>query len=191
MSDLPRGIPSKCSLLDLPLRLRLRLYASLCVLGHPSHPLFINLGNAGAPDHNHYRHRFINTYRLLLTCKTVYNELSLLVNGFNHFSIRLDDHGSFGALRHLRPRALRAIRNLTIHVHVSSCGLGDKCGSYLYPWERAYDDYDKLNKPLSLVDAGARVRQTSSPYHIGCELIARRPRSVKGCPLGTGSSVLT
>jgi hypothetical protein len=187
MADIEAATSSECPFLDLPRRLRLRVYSLLCVLGHPRFSNFINLSSAGAPDRNHNGQRFINTHRLLLTCKTVYNELVPLVYGFNHFFIRLDDHGSFGALRRLRPSTLCAMRNLTIHINVSSCGLGDRCGSYLYPWERHYDDYDKLNKPLSLRDAGARVRQTSSSssYNTGSELTTRRPRSVNGCPFGT------
>lgn len=123
------------SFLDLPQRLRLWIYMlATGPLGRPIVPIFINLGNLGAPEHNHHaRLKFIDTYSLFLTSKKVYHEVSRLVYAFNQVFARPDERGSFFMLRRLRPHSIRSIQLLTIHVNVLSCGLADRCASTLYP----------------------------------------------------------
>jgi hypothetical protein len=151
----------KCPFLDVPYKIRSRIYLTVGILGNLRHPKFINLSNVGAPDHNHDRWKFVNTYRLLLTCKTVYREVLRLVYRFNKFFARPDDHGSLAVLYRLRPNMLCFLLSLTIHVNVSSCGLADQCVDFLYPWRRYQYDYDKLAEPLCLSKEPDRVWEAS------------------------------
>jgi hypothetical protein len=157
---------STSAFMRLPRRIRLQICFYVGILGHPRprNRLFVDLGSWGAPDHNHGRQRFVNTYKLLLTCKSIYHDLHRLVYGFNHCYVRLDYSGKLGGLRRLRPDTLFALRWLTIHVNVSSCGLGSLCESYVYPWRHGLDQsYDRLSKPLSLANQDDKVSILPGP----------------------------
>ena len=158
-------------ILRLPTRLRLRLYFKMCILGSPKvHNRFINLNNQGARnrDYDGFLEGFSFTlaHRLMLTCRTFYNEVCPIVYARNHLFIRFSDRGNLEALRRLSPTALRAIRLLTIHLNVASCGLGSPCHYYLRPGEKpAYDNY-RCEKPLDISNPFTKVRRIGAAWQV-------------------------
>ena len=144
--------------LDLPRRARLLIYLHAGMLWRRSQPWFIDLNSKGAPDSNHGRNYFLTTYRLLLTCHKIRKDLSPVVYGINCFFIRYADSGDLAALRRLNPKCIQALRHLTIHLNVASCGLGRPCSGYLL---RQNEDYDKIDNPLTLSESHYSVSTSS------------------------------
>lgn len=66
-------------------------------------------------------------YNLMLTCRTMYFEVSPLLYSRNHMFIRFRDNGNLEPLRNLQPGSMASIHRLTIHLNVSSCEQGDAC----------------------------------------------------------------
>jgi len=65
------------------------------------------------------------TYRLLLTCRTIYSEVSPILYSENHFFIRYRDRRNLAELRNLTPLSVASLRHLIIHL--SSCEQGITC----------------------------------------------------------------
>ena len=151
-------VSQQSNLLRLRTRIRLQICFRVGIVGHPRAPHFIDLGNNGAPDRWRDRQRFLITHILFLTCRTLYNELGRLAYGFNHFFVQLDEDHDLLPLRCLSPQSLSALRWLTIHINVSSCGKGEMCAGCKYPWERIrYENRGKPFEPLSLANEYSRV----------------------------------
>ena len=122
-------------LLRLPPHFRQHVYTTAGILGCNSFARFTNLNSHGLLDRNHGRPPFIITYSLLLTCQTVYEEISARGCAYHHFVIRFSDHGSLGSFPRLSTKSLRALRRLTIDLNVASCAFGMLCDHWLRPWE--------------------------------------------------------
>lgn len=149
-------------LLRLPQPIRLLIYTHAGMLVTPDQCKFINLNNAGAPNRNRDRQRFITTHRLLMTCHQVSEEVAAYIYASNHFFIRYNDFGNLETLRRLRLCSLRALRYLTIHLNVASCGLGMPCERSLDPWEEP--DFDRHDTPF-------RANQSSAAQVGACECL--------------------
>lgn len=106
--------------LGLPPAVRERIY---CMIVPQSD--FINDLNP-QPDGSSIK-VYRRVYNLMLTCRTMYFEVSPLLYSRNHIFIRYRDHGNLEALRNLQPGSMASIHRLTIHLNVSSCEQGDAC----------------------------------------------------------------
>lgn len=147
--------------LRIPPSLRQRIYLAAGILGRTRSSRFIDLNSRGAPDSNWDRADFIVTYRLLLTCRTIYEEVGAEVYASHRFFIRYHVHGNLGALSRLHPPFLRALTVLTIHLNVASCGLGMLCDHHADPCFEP--DPEELDKPLSISEPAAKVRTPDTP----------------------------
>lgn len=153
------------------LRLRIYSYTAAYALGWAGNgwQKFINLNNPGARDHHRDRESFVTTYRLLLTCRTIYEDVSPMVYANNHFFIGFGDHRNLEGIRSLRPASLNALTLLTIHLNVASCGLGRPCKNSLERWEEpSYgrcDETSLFDEPLRMDEAAARVSRLLSGSH--------------------------
>ena len=67
------------------------------------------------------------TFNILLTCRTIYAEVSATVYSTNRFFIRYRDSHSLQMLQNLTPISLSALAYLTVHLNVTSCELGESC----------------------------------------------------------------
>ena len=68
-----------------------------------------------------------NCRNLLLTCRTVYAEVSLYLYSSNRFLIHYKGSKGLQILRNLRPSSLASLTDLTLHLNVTSCPPGGVC----------------------------------------------------------------
>nr|POE94536.1 hypothetical protein CFP56_16776 [Quercus suber] len=82
-----------------------------------------------------YEDRFdpVNHYRvipsLLMTCRTIYEEVIVSVYSSGSFYMFYQKHGTLDRLRRLSPSAVRALSELTICLASTSCSSGNQCVS--------------------------------------------------------------
>ena len=143
--------------LRLPSLIRHQIYAEANILGSKSRFKFINLNHRGAPDRNHDRPSFLVTWNLLLTCRTLYGEVSSRIYADNYFFIRYNERRNLESLRSLLPTSMRAIRHLSIHLNVASCGISNGCDFYLNSWDLPVTRTDTLDTPLQASDPATQV----------------------------------
>ena len=68
-----------------------------------------------------------NCWNLLLSCRTVYAEVSQRLYSSNRFFIQYKKSEGLEVLRNLRPSSLASLTHLTVHLNVTSCQLGRPC----------------------------------------------------------------
>ena len=94
------------------------------------------------------------SHSLLLTCRTIYAESSIVLYSTNRFFIRYRDSQSLRALRNLTPHSLSALVHLVVHLNVTSCEIGEPCCKAHPGYRRNYDQHDK---PLVASSRSARA----------------------------------
>lgn len=127
------------------------------IFSKPATPIFINLNNRSTP---YRRHQQLDTSRqLLLASRAMNAEVGQFVYATSHVFIRFSDQGDLAALRRLRPASVRAMRILTIHLNVTSCGLGQQGYHAINAWQKhEYEQYNpKHDTPLYLSEDGTQV----------------------------------
>jgi hypothetical protein len=111
--------------LCLPLPIRHQIYIDAGVLRRYNNILYFNIDSC---DHNSTRlDAFRVSHSLLLTCHTIYTEISDIIYSRNKFSIRYKDAHSLKALRDLAPHSITRLTQLTVHLNVTSCLSGGAC----------------------------------------------------------------
>jgi hypothetical protein len=95
------------------------------------------------------KNRHTLTYNLLLTCRIIYAEVSVLVYSMNGFFIQYRDTGSLKALSYLTDRALASLTRLTILLNVSCCDDGCSGGRHIkLTGRRPCDPCQSHDRPL-------------------------------------------
>lgn len=149
--------------LRLPEIVRLRIFNWARLFAHPRYPRLVDLNYGEAVVNvNSQNVACRSTHSLMLTCRTFNDELSRLVYSWNHFVARPNQYGSLESLRRLRPCSISQLQRLTVHLSVSSCGLGKPCRSYWTSFREYYRD--RSDKPLDNGDSGQRVSDYWSRY---------------------------
>ena len=86
-----------------------------------------------------------NCRNLLLTCHTVYAEVSEWLYSSNRFSIHYTEFEGLQILRNLRPSSIASLTYLTVHLNITSCPPGGPC--FLAPVSRGLN-YGFPDTPL-------------------------------------------
>lgn len=134
------GLPSILRLTP-EVRREIYLYAGVeCNTGYGYYftivPGVYNIGESAVKFHREIRSDFKTFYGLLLSCRTIYTEVSARLYSQNRFIVRYNSDRSLAPLRALTPHALAHLGNLNIILNHTSChdqvtgdrGIGICCG---------------------------------------------------------------
>ena len=139
--------PSKCSLTDLPPNVRSQIYSYLHLVrdGH----IHLNVTKFGEnreyvagpisdccclncveryPMYNKWSCSLLSPLPLLLTCRTLYQEMCPILYSSNHFTISRNSPGGLGGMFSLRALALASLTSLTIAVNKCKIYDADNAG---------------------------------------------------------------
>ncbi|KAI4234543.1 MAG: hypothetical protein LQ352_008169, partial [Teloschistes flavicans] len=139
-----------------------------------------------------------NTFSLLQTSRTVYAEVLPYLYSSNRFFIHYRTQRSLQPLRNLSPDALASLRQLTIHLNVSSCEAGHPCCN-AYPGQpRSCNDHDtpldlstKRGKKildewvLTAAYIFAHIRPSTLKFYLVCDVSALEAAQLILAPLFT------
>ena len=142
--------PSKCSLIDLPQNVRSQIYSYLNLTrdGHVHlnvtkydknreyEPIEVSICCClmcveRYPMSNQWFSSFSSPLPLLLTCRTLYQEMCPILYSSNHFTISRDSPGGLGGMFSLRALALASLTSLTIAVNECKTYRADNPGQEL------------------------------------------------------------
>lgn len=129
------------SLLCLPAAVRLQIYVHVGLCSNVT----INL--------TRQRPRYSwSIFKLLLTCRTIYLEVSSTLYSTNRIFVRFRDFNSLQALRNLSPNVLSSLTGLTVHLNVTSCDQDEPCHDACPGAAGSGETYDKPLQATSRSD---------------------------------------
>ena len=151
----------------------------LCLSPTIRHRIYLEAGLVNDSDIDLNRWREIDvrdltddmrfSYNLLLTCRTIHAEASLILYSTNRFFVRYKDSRGLRLLRNLTQDALSSLAHLTVHLNATSCEMGEPCCK-LYPRKsprkfRSCRQHDKpLVSPSRLTRAIVREWQSTASH---------------------------
>jgi hypothetical protein len=145
--DTPKWAPSGTSFLDLPPKIRYRIYdeallaidrtINLSYRGRQERKLEPpdvsdspesdeSQGCGPNPEEEYWGGSFI-TYNLLQVSRAIYHEIITIIYSSNTFMIRRRDLGSLQPLQNLSPDCLASLTHLIVRLSVTSCDFGQEC----------------------------------------------------------------
>ncbi len=127
------------SFLCLPPAIRHRIYREAGLV----HDTEIDLTRRPDTDSGPFTGELNFSHGLLLTCRTIYAESSVVIYSTNRFFIRYRDSRSLQALRNLTPHSLSALVYLVVHLNVTSCEIGEPCCKAHPRYRRNCTHHDK------------------------------------------------
>lgn len=128
------------SFLSLPSSIRRRIYCEAGVVSDAD----IDLNRRPHADNSWpFSDNLQLSYNILLTCRTVYTEVSSIIYSSNRFFIRYRDSGNLQPLRNLRAPSLSFLTELEVHLNVTSCDVNQPCCKAQPANLRVCRQYDK------------------------------------------------
>ena len=148
-----------CEYLGLPCT---HLRSFLCLPSSLRHRIYCEAGLIKDEEVNLNRHRlpdiadswpssddFHISYSLLLTCRTIYAEVSSIIYSTSRFFIRYRDSRNLQPLLNLRVPTLSSLTHLTVHLNVTSCEIDQPCWRVYHEIQNCRHKHDKPFKTSS------------------------------------------
>ena len=147
------------SFLSLPQDIRFKIYNEAGLwCGHDvKHGTEIDLSSSasvwkGMPPYSSDTQDFSTAHSLLLTCRAMYIEVAMnLYRGSKFFIFYKVDATGLGPIRSLRTTSLYWLSVLTIHLNVTSCGMGVH-STVTHPDDDVYNSHNYLHKGSLSID---------------------------------------
>lgn len=141
-------------LLRLPSFLRQRIYLDVGLVpmhwvpGFPGHPYVFQL-------HGLNKREYCLFHGMMISCRTIYNEASVLLYRSNKFVIRYWDHRSLEVLRNFTPLALANLTNLKVILNEASCHTRNSTPGF--PGLEAYQNHAAIAAGVYGTDGNPRL----------------------------------